>query len=503
MQYRKIILANGIYLHVLVIVIAICFLWIPEYLPMIDLPQHAAQVSLFIAMLEGHSSFSDIVEVNYFTPYWIGYGPLAVLALVFEITVAVKLFISIVFICFYISVYFFFKSINTPVELAILALPSFFGFSFEWGFLTFIAAVPVGLFYLSFILNNLDRSDTLSVAIRLVLFGSFLFLSHALVFVFSVAIGFFIQVANKLKNGSLSIFPDIFPYLIFLLLLATFILRADPLLDLFSYGDDFFIFSSGGNRVLELFGFPWSMIPENKSYLFSTVLLALPFALGYTPSQRIIKYLPLIVFLVLWFSLPHYFNKVFFIYQRFSLFTFVFYLAIFELKTDRNQSILFSARYFLLPLIVLFFLQRPFLDFYLFGREAEEFKYFIEKTDKNKRVLSLVFDKQSSYLSNPFVYLHFPLWYQAEKSGFVDFNFAWFSPQIVRFKAKGAPEVKPSFEWSPHTLNELADCDVYDSIIVKSLRTDLPKNIYFGGCDFIYTAGNGSWFFYNKSLKLH
>jgi len=33
-------------------------------------------------------------------------------------------------------------------------------------------------------------------------------------------------------------------------------------------------------------------------------------------------------------------------------------------------------------------------------------------------------------------YLHYGQWYQAEKSSFVDFNFAWFPMVIMRFKKK-------------------------------------------------------------------
>jgi hypothetical protein len=51
------------------------------------------------------------------------------------------------------------------------------------------------------------------------------------------------------------------------------------------------------------------------------------------------------------------------------------------------------------------------------------------------------------------VYLHYPAWYQAERKGFVDFNFAWLPPVIVRFRRELAPPVEPEFEWAPSSFD--------------------------------------------------
>jgi hypothetical protein len=53
--------------------------WLPYYPPMVDLPQHAAQVTLLLNIGKPGFPFSDLFHLNLFTPYLLGYGLIAVL----------------------------------------------------------------------------------------------------------------------------------------------------------------------------------------------------------------------------------------------------------------------------------------------------------------------------------------------------------------------------------------------------------------------------------------
>ena len=60
-----------------------------------------------------------------------------------------------------------------------------------------------------------------------------------------------------------------------------------------------------------------------------------------------------------------------------------------------------------------------------------------------KRILML-FDSpspSSGLLTSNTEYLHFGSWYQAQKHGWTDFNFAAYRPQIVRFKPDKLPPI--------------------------------------------------------------
>ena len=69
--------------------------WLARHPPMIDLPQHAAQVTLLRDMLLGQSPWADLFRINPFTPYIIGYGLALPLSLIMPIAAAMKLLLSL------------------------------------------------------------------------------------------------------------------------------------------------------------------------------------------------------------------------------------------------------------------------------------------------------------------------------------------------------------------------------------------------------------------------
>ena len=69
-----------------------------------------------------------------------------------------------------------------------------------------------------------------------------------------------------------------------------------------------------------------------------------------------------------------------------------------------------------------------------FGEETKPFQAILDAMQPNKRVLAMVMQGDSIGAQNTNAYWHYPVWYQADKHGFVDFNFALFPPQVIRFK---------------------------------------------------------------------
>ena len=65
-------------LLLLVVILAGTTFWFAPRLPMVDLPQHAAQVAVWHDLLTGTSKWDALLHVNYFTPYLVGYGLAAV-----------------------------------------------------------------------------------------------------------------------------------------------------------------------------------------------------------------------------------------------------------------------------------------------------------------------------------------------------------------------------------------------------------------------------------------
>src|SRR5690606_41704732 len=44
------------------------------YPPMVDMPQHAAQIESVRGYLQGRWAFAELFELKLCTPYWLGYG---------------------------------------------------------------------------------------------------------------------------------------------------------------------------------------------------------------------------------------------------------------------------------------------------------------------------------------------------------------------------------------------------------------------------------------------
>ena len=75
-------------LFLAIVVLSAAPLWIGSYLPMVDMPQHAAQIAALREIWRGNEMFTQLFEINWFTPYLLGYLLLAALAFVMPITVA-------------------------------------------------------------------------------------------------------------------------------------------------------------------------------------------------------------------------------------------------------------------------------------------------------------------------------------------------------------------------------------------------------------------------------
>ena len=74
--------------------------WLAPHPPMIDLPQHAAQVALLRDLLQGTSPWTAFFRINWITPYLVGYGLALPLSLLMPVAAALKLLLSLAYLAF-------------------------------------------------------------------------------------------------------------------------------------------------------------------------------------------------------------------------------------------------------------------------------------------------------------------------------------------------------------------------------------------------------------------
>ncbi|MDR1350026.1 MAG: hypothetical protein LBJ59_04460 [Zoogloeaceae bacterium] len=488
------------------------FICLPDFPPMVDMPQHANQVTSLKAMLQGDFIWSNLVELNIFTPYWVGYIIYLLLALIFPILIATKLVICLTFFAFVLSFSFLRKKFDAPSSLDWLLIPAFFGFAYEFGFLNFLLAAPVGVLFYVLILNFIQNGN-LKSAFLVLASGILLAFSHLLIFAF-FGLTTFIHILlskNLLKNKKLSIF---FFYVFFALILLGFLGREDSLASYYGYKSNILfawqrmkwswsllgtnnfqqhLDAAGATRnFLESFSSKFVGLPAFAfgggysllvQIIFFMCVLLLPFACGYRFSRKIPSYSLLFSFLLVWFTLPHYIMNTLFIFQRFAMFFIPAYILCFVKnpetnlqyalqKNARTNHLLQSidkkkiAKISIYALIIIALLFHPLNDICTFMGKARELRTLIERIPGNQRALSLIFHKKED--RNPHIYNFLPNWYQSMNNGWVDLNFAGASPQIVRFRPEKIPEIRLSNHGHVIDLLQwMKTCDLYDLVFIR------------------------------------
>ncbi|MDR0735934.1 MAG: hypothetical protein LBF51_03720, partial [Zoogloeaceae bacterium] len=466
------------------------FLCLPDFPPMVDMPQHAAQVAALKGMIEGKFLWGDLVEFNYFTPYWLGYGTWLLLAILFPMTVATKLMLCLTFVSFVLGFSFLRRKFGAPESLDWLLIPAFFGLPYEWGFLTFLLSAPIGaLFYHA---NIRLMEDEKFPASWVLLLGVILAFAHGLMFAFFLFVVVMHLASSEGKCHRKRSIAVLFALFVLMLL---FMVKGDKLA----------AYDLAMNNRLRLHGVsakfsnlmktvPSGFSPEGAFFLFVAILAA-PFALGCKFTRKAPAFSMLMCFLLVFAFLPSFMSRTGFIYQRFSLLLIPAYLLCFEKKEVPllKEGL---AKGFLCVLMLLL-MYNPLSNLVYFRNESAAFKSLLDELPKGKRAMSLVtgIDRQDISIN----FLHFPVWYQSIGDGWVDFNFAWYYPQPIRFRTDSVPEIKPNFEWNPALVSILKRCDIYDMIFVRAKGIPSLENT---ACHLHqHYKTNGNWHVFLKNTQ--
>ena len=163
-----------------VLLLSVVPLWFGQYLPLVDLPQHAAQVGLLREIWSGNDAIVALFRVNWFTPYLLGYVSLYALALVMPITAATQLLVSVAVVSVPLLTGRLLRAAGADERWKWLAIPCSFSFALYCGFLSFIVAAPFALLFLIRTIGFMKRPSVWS-AMKIALFAIFLFFCHVIV----------------------------------------------------------------------------------------------------------------------------------------------------------------------------------------------------------------------------------------------------------------------------------------------------------------------------------
>ncbi len=472
------------------VVLAGATFWFAPRLPMIDLPQHAGQVAVWHDLLLGTSPWQSLLYVNYFTPYLAGYGLALLLSFVLPVSAALKLLLTLAYFGFVGACVALRGRLGGDRRLDWLFIPGFFGYAYVWGFYTFLVAAPLGVLFVLLAHRYADR-PTPARGIVLLVADIVLFFSHGLVFLFANAIGgvFLLLKARPFVR----LLPAALPYAaVGLLCLAYALVRlrleTDPAGEAlrFLWGWDlgrlgFLVYSVGA------FDADWSFLP------LLLLMLAAPLAMGARFNRRDPGALvPFLVTLLIAAVVPVNAMNTGAIYPRFALFLLPFYALLFGAAGPQVPG---ALRRLWLPILCWAFLAVHAERLLAFAREEADFEDVLAATEPGHRALGLVLDPASAATSSRYAYQHFPLWYQAEKGGFVDFNFAGFLPQVVRYRVDRVPAVARG---SPYKLardfdGTRDDVAIYRYFFVRHTAPLPPGYFPAGPCAPVPVKSAGAW----------
>jgi hypothetical protein len=467
--------------------------WLAPHPPMIDLPQHAGQIALLRDMLLDQSPWSDLFRINLFTPYLLGYGLALPLSLVIPVTAALKVLLTLAYFAFVLACVQLRRHFDANPRLDWLVLPGFFGFAYHWGFFTFLLAAPIGLWFV-LLAEHFSQKPTLRLAVGLTVLGLLLLASHGLVFLFAVAVGGLTLLLRLRVISSRAL--ALTPYIVLTLAcIAYFLINRQinvGMTDLSAVTS----WNGGLMRIPKSIIYTLTAEFSGKAVaLWGAAmlgLLAAPWLLGLRPQlrRRQAAWVPLAVLVGIFTLAPSNAAGTVYLYQRFALFLMPAYSWIFSGGESARRHAWATP---LLVALCWAVLGVNSLNTWHFGQESADFQRVIDTMQPGQRALMLVVDPDSP-AAGPRVYTHYAAWYQAEKQGLVDFNFAWFPPQIVRYRPDRLPGIQPGFEWHPERFDWIKNHGSDYRYFIARSQHPIPERLFDGAdCPPQLMLTSGEW----------
>lgn len=469
--------------------------WLAPRPPMADMAQHAGQVSVWRDLLMGTSRWEPLLFVNYFTPYLMGYGLSLLAALVLPVSAALKLVLTLAFWGFVAAAVALRKRLGGERSLDWLFIPGFFGFAYAWGLYTFLVATPVGMLFILLAHRHADRP---TAALGAALFATeiVLFFSHGLIFLFCNVIGgtFVLLRQRRLARLLAASLPYVGAGLCVVLYLLIRLRAETSAVGEVSNVEWYWDIT---RLYFPLFAIAWpiSFTAADMAQLpLLLLMIAAPFVLHARLARDPAAFVPLAAVLLVWAAVPNLALNVWLIYQRFAVFLLPFYALIFRPPAQTGRGVL---RLLWLPVLCWSFLALHTERVRAFVSESVAFEEVLAAMKPGHRALFLMFDPSSQASRHAFAYFNFPVWYQVEKDGFVDYNAAGALPPIVRYRPDRIPAgfAGPVWVWRhPRFFDWAKDqAEIYRYFVVRSSEP-LPTGLFPAGrCAPVLVKSASDW----------
>lgn len=501
------------YLFLLACLLSGLPVWLPRFPPMVDLPQHAAQIALFLNLQDANFPFVHLFDIHLFTPYLFGYSLIAGATPLLGIVTASKLVISLALAAFPLSNRYFLSAAGADPYLAWLVFPVLYGFSYQWGFINFIVAAPIGMLFLGLVWRQ-QRQANLYSALLMTCMLYLLFFSHALILALfgGIAAIYWWCATQRIKKFMRLAWPLLTP----LPLLVTWVTvnHGHPMsklpiewdLSWFRTIDWYYVSmaawinpeQAGWGRVNGFIPRLLGVRPDIILTLFGLLLFLLPFLAGYRVTTSRTRLIPFGVLVTILLLAPSLFFGVAFVFQRFTFLALPFFLFMLEAPrgTKRPYQQWISG---LAPIIAFSWVALMAGQALQFNKDAEGFEAILAQMAPGKRALSMMFERDDSFSIAP-TFVHFAAWYSALKRGVTDPSFAVTQIQPITYRSDQRPSVGiQGFEWFPQKFDWKYHAGrQYDYFVARAPIDHGASLFREATCRIELVAQEGHWWLYQR-----
>ncbi|RYZ34553.1 MAG: hypothetical protein EOO71_38625 [Myxococcaceae bacterium] len=479
-------------------------LWVSRVLPMVDLPQHLYLISVLHRLEDPTTLYPALFAARHeLTPYLGYYYLVSALNWLLPLEVANRVFLTAYVVGLPLGMAFLLRSLGRPSWPALLTLPLAYGDSFGWGFINYLAALPLTLLCCGLFVRALtDEAHRVRwalglgaclVAVLLFHVQAFGFLAFGLPWLLfttpvpedAAARGFMARLRPRVAALA-GVVPGVTLFLAWVVLRFGNAPDIQPGAPWKAWGPTF----SPQNLA-------WKGFAQNRSEFLQVIAntfhdgsdrwplyaIGLVAAVGWAlailrPATRregpVARWrmlglggLALALFFLLPFDIRGY---VYYLNTRYAHLAAALLVA--SLPATRGEwrrplCVAAAAG----ALLVAFVMGRGFRDF---AEEAREWDALAEVTGNRPKVMGLVFDAGSSVVRFP-VFLHGAAVLARERGGVPNFTFATTPHSPLRYR-DAVPPTFPS-EWRPQEMDYATQGGWYDHYLVRGAH---PSRV-FGG----------------------
>ncbi len=437
-------------------------LWVTPYLPMVDLPQHATQLSIWVHASDPLFAEPGRFLVNWRTPYLGAYLVARVLAICMGVLPALKVVVWASLTLHLVAFWRLVDKLGYPSWLGLLGLPLGLGYGFQYGFISFIGAVPLGLFAVSLALEHRER-PALRSALWLALTLCAALATHGFLLGMTLAV-----IGPLLLRGGGRFVARVLPLCAPGLLALIWLMPGSSAK---SIG-----YTIWDPRLLDLVQVPALMVSasafDHVASVFGVLFLTLVAVCLGRPRRAPEFFVPLASMLLGYCLFPLMMGGFGPLHPRFVAFIVPCSLLAFEPR----QSLWFEHLPAVIALSCVAWLTLFVARLQAFTRETAPLANFVAQMPSGLSIRPIIFERDGAAFPGLPAMLHLSGYYAAEKGGRQGYSFAMYPTSAVRYSTNVVPTMSGGSEWHPEYWSE-NEVDDYDCILVRS-ATDRSAELF-------------------------